>query len=73
MDKEQLDRFGEVVEEKKQAAKEKSEAPHDDNPRETPIDGDERELTEPGRSADVGDPREKSSAKDKMTADKWNQ
>jgi hypothetical protein len=35
--------------------------------------GEQRSLVEPARGQDVGEPRQKSSRKGHVTADKWNQ
>ena len=72
-DKDQLDRFGEAVERKKEEAKTASEAPHQQNPGISGIEGDERSLIEHGRPQDTRDERKKNAGKGKKTADKWNQ
>jgi hypothetical protein len=41
-DKQQLDRFGEAVEQKKQQAKESSEAPHPEAAGGSPVEGGEQ-------------------------------
>jgi hypothetical protein len=71
-DKEQLERFGEAVERKKEeserASRQGGETPHGSK-----VDGDEPQLTERGRPQDERDPRAKNAGKGKKTADKWNQ
>lgn len=71
-DDEQLDRFGEAVEQKNRAAEEASKAPHGDNPSVAEIRGDQP-VNAHERPQDVRSPRDKNTAKDKVTADKWNQ
>jgi hypothetical protein len=73
-DNDQLERFGEVVEEKKKASKEASEQPGPQHESGHPdISGDQRSLTEHGRPQDARDERAKNSGHGKKTADKWNQ
>ena len=71
----QLERFGEAVEQKNEEAKAASEQTQRDNPAtgDGAIDGDEQSLYEHGRPQDVADVRAKSAGKGKKTADKWNQ
>ena len=73
MDEDQLERFGEAVERKKQEAKEASEQPHQENPAGTDVGGDQPDLTAASRPQDTRDIRDKNSGKGKKTADKWNQ
>lgn len=71
---EQLERFGEAVEQKNEEARRASEQTRENPPAgDGGIDGDERSLTEHGRPQDVHDVRQKSAGKGKKTADKWNQ
>ena len=72
---EQLERFGEAVEKKKQDSKEASEQTRQEPPGDAgaAVTGDQRSLYERGRTQDVFDPRDKNSGKGKKTADKWNQ
>ena len=71
---EQLERFGEAVEKKKQDSKEASEQTLQEPPGDAgAVAGDQRSLHERGRTQDVFDPRDKNSGKGKKTADKWNQ
>ena len=72
-DKEQLDRFGEAVERKKEEAKAASEETGEQNPRGSDVEGDQDTLIEPGREQDVRDERKKNTGHGKKTADKWNQ
>lgn len=74
-DKEQLDRFGEAVEEKKQQAKEDSEAPHPNTPGGPPVDGagEQSARVDAAHTQDDRSVRDKNSGKGKKTADKWNQ
>ena len=65
---EQIDRFGEAVERKK----EESRAASRERPRGSKPDGEESELVEQG-PPDVRDERKKSSGHGGKTADKWNQ
>ena len=73
MDKDQLDRFGEAVEEKKQRSKEASEQTGEGPPGGSDVQGDQSELTDAAQTQDVQDPRAKNTRKGKVTADKWNQ
>ena len=71
---EQLERFGEAVEEKKRVAEERSRSGGEQRgvpPGE--IEGDQADLYEHGRPQDTLSARDKSSGKGKKTADKWNQ
>ena len=72
---EQLERFGEAVEKKKQDSEEASEQTRreDRGGAGSAVDGDQSSLYESGRTQDVLDPRDKSAGKGKKTADKWNQ
>jgi hypothetical protein len=72
-DDDQLERFGEAVEQKKQEAKARSEETGEQHAHGSPVDGDQPGLTDAAREQDVRSPRDKNSAKGKMTADKWNQ
>ena len=73
MDDDQMERFGEAVEQKKQESKERSERTGEQAPDEGGIDGDQSTLTEHGRTQDVRDERKKNTGHGKKTADKWNQ
>jgi len=73
VDDRQLERFGEAVEQKKQAAKEASEQPGAQNPSGETIDGDQESLIDHSREQDVRDARAKNSGHGQKTADKWNQ
>ena len=72
MDDDQLERFGEAVEEKKRAAKEASERTGEQTPGGSDVGGDQDNLIEQGPQ-DVRDPRKKNVGKGKKTADKSNQ
>lgn len=72
-DEEQLKRFGEVVEEKKQQAKEASEQPGPLTPRGSKVNGDQEDLIDASTTQDTLDVRKKSSRHGHVTADKWNQ
>jgi len=72
MDKEQLERFGDAVEQKKKASKEASEQTGQQNPAESTVGGDQQDLIQQGPQ-DVRDERKKNAGKGKKTADKWNQ
>ena len=72
MDEEQLQRFGEAVEEKKAASKAASEQTGEENPTGSPVAGDQPNLVDQGPQ-DVLDARAKNTRKGKVTADKWNQ
>jgi hypothetical protein len=73
MDDQQLKRFGEAVEEKKQRSKEASERSPAPSGGEQPVSGDQASLVEDGRPQDTRDERKKNSGHGKKTADKWNQ
>jgi hypothetical protein len=68
----QLEQFGEAVEEKKEAAREASEQTGE-TPRGSSVEGDQPDLTSAARPQDVRSVRDKNSGKGKKTADKWNQ
>ena len=68
---EQIERFGEAVEDKKAEAREASERSGTDPA--ALADGEQPDLVSPARPQDVRDVRAKSSGKGKKTADKWNQ
>lgn len=71
---EQLERFGEAVERKKEEAKAKSEEAGQQNPHGSAVDGDQPGPTiDPAYEQDVGSPRDKNSGHGKKSADKWNQ
>ena len=72
MNDEQLDRFGEAVERKKEESKARSEETGQQKPGGSAVDGDQANLPEQGPQ-DVRDERKKSAGKGKKTADKWNQ
>jgi hypothetical protein len=72
-DEEELERFGEAVERKKQEAKAASEEAGGEKPGESAVEGDQESIAEPGRPPGVASPRDKGSRKGKVTADKWNQ
>jgi hypothetical protein len=72
-DEEQLKRFGEAVEEKKEQAKEASEQPGAQTAHGSKVDGDQQNLTDPGTTQDTRDVRKKNAGKGQVTADKWNQ
>ena len=73
---EQLERFRDAVDRKAADAKAASEAtrhsPADPVP-DAGVGGDQRPLSEDGRTQDVFSVRDKNSGKGKKTADKWNQ
>lgn len=71
----QLEQFGKAVDEKKQRAKEASEAtgPGGDEAAGQDIGGDQQDLYEHGRPQDTRSARAKNAGKGKKTADKWNQ
>jgi hypothetical protein len=72
-DDDQLERFGEAVEEKKQAAKEASEHPVQ-NPHPAAVRDDEQpERIDHAHEQDDRDVRAKNAGHGKKTADKWNQ
>ena len=73
MDKEQLERFGEVVERKKRESKAASEEPAAQHPGGSEVSGDQPDPLAPGRPQDARSPRDKNAGKGKKTADKWNQ
>jgi hypothetical protein len=72
MEDDQLEQFGEAVEQKKEAAREASENPSQ-TPRGSAVDGDQEDLASPARTQDEYDERAKGSRHGKVTADKWNQ
>jgi hypothetical protein len=72
MKDDQLEQFGEAVEEKKEAAREASEQTGE-TPRGSAVEGDQADLTSAARPQDVRSVRDKNSGKGKKTADKWNQ
>lgn len=72
-DERQLERFGEVVEQKKRDAKRASEAPPHPSPEGGEDARDQHDLYTAGRPQDVMSPRDKNAGKGKKTADKWNQ
>ncbi len=72
-DDRQLERFGEVVEQKKRDSKRASEIPPDAAVEGREDAGDQQDLYTAGRPQDVMSPRDKNSGKGKKTADKWNQ
>jgi hypothetical protein len=69
---EQLERFGEAVERKKEQSKEASEATGPQHSGGSPVEGDQPDLVQQGPQ-DVRDERSKSSGHGQKTADKWNQ
>jgi len=71
--RDQIERFGEAVEEKKERARERSEAASAETPGGSAADGDQDTLVEQGRTQDVRDERKKNTGHGKKTADKWNQ
>ncbi len=72
-DDKQLARFRQAVEDKNEEARERSEAGGAPTAHGSPVDGDQADLTEQGRTQDTRDPRAKNSGHGKKTADKWNQ
>jgi hypothetical protein len=73
-DKEQLDRFGEAVEEKNEKAKEASELPQGVTDAGSKVQGGEQQQrTDRAHEQDDRDVRAKNTGHGKMTADKWNQ
>ncbi|HEX8054612.1 MAG TPA: hypothetical protein VF517_16620 [Thermoleophilaceae bacterium] len=72
MDDDQMERFGEAVEQKKQESRERSEQTRDEPGSPGAVDGDQPDLVEQGPQ-DVRDERKKNSGHGKVTADKWNQ
>ncbi len=72
MDDDQLERFGQAVEEKKQEAKEASERTGEQNPAGSAVGDDQENLYRQGPQ-DVTSARDKNAGKGKKTADKWNQ
>jgi hypothetical protein len=73
-DKEQLDRFGEAVEEKNQKAKEASELPQGVTDAGSQVHAGEQDAKlDRAHEQDDRDVRAKNSAHKKVTADKWNQ
>ena len=73
MDEKQLDRFGQVVEEKKKRSKAASEAAGEAQPGGSEVSGDQPDLESSARPQDTRSPRAKNAGKGKKTADKWNQ
>jgi hypothetical protein len=74
-DKEQLDRFGEAVEKKKEEAKEKSELPQGVTAGGSPVagEGEQSAKVDAAHEQDDRDVRAKNSGHKQVTADKWNQ
>jgi hypothetical protein len=73
-DKEQLDRFGEVVEEKKREAKEASEHPQGVADAGSPVPGGEQAArVDPAHEQDDRSPRAKNTRHRQVTAENWNQ
>ena len=72
MEDDQLERFGEAVERKKQESKERSEQTRNEPQDGSSIDGDQPNLIQQGNQ-DVRDERKKNTGHGKKTADKWNQ
>jgi hypothetical protein len=73
-DKQQLDRFGEAVEEKKQRAKEASERPQGVPDAGSPVQGGEQEpLVDPAHEQDDRSARAKNTRHRQVTAENWNQ
>jgi hypothetical protein len=73
MDDEQLDRFGEVVEEKKARSKAASQDAEAARGSGSDVSGDQPGLTSAERPQDTRSVRAKNAGKGKKTADKWNQ
>ncbi len=74
MDEKQLDRMGEVLEQKKQRSKAASEAAGEGQPASgSEVSGDQPDLQSSGRPQDTNSVRAKNAGKGKKTADKWNQ
>ena len=73
MDEKQLDRFGEVVEQKKERSKAASEAAGESQPTGSEVSGDQPDLESSARPQDARSVRAKNAGKGKKTADKWNQ
>lgn len=70
----QLERFGEAVERKKEEAKARSEETGQQHAHGSAVDGDQPGPTiDPAYEQDVRSPRDKNSGHGKKTADKWNQ
>jgi hypothetical protein len=72
MNDDQMERFGEAVEQKKQESKERSEQTREEPATGDAIDGDQPNLIQQGNQ-DVRDERKKNAGHGKKTADKWNQ
>ncbi len=72
MDDEQLERFGQAVEEKNREAKQASERTARQTPAGSPVGDDQENLYDQGPQ-DVTSVRDKNAGKGKKTADKWNQ
>ena len=75
MDENQLERMGEVVEDKKRRSKAASEATGtgDAGSLDASKVAEQPSRIEAGRPQDTRDPRAKNTRKGKITADKWNQ
>lgn len=73
MDEKQLDRFGKVVEQKKERSKAASEAAGQSQPTGSEVSADQPDLESSARPQDTGSVRAKNAGKGKKTADKWNQ
>jgi hypothetical protein len=70
---EQLKRFGQAVERKKEESKKASERSGKGPPDGSEVLADQPELPDAARPQDTASAREKSAGKGKKTADKWNQ
>ena len=73
MNEKQLDRFGQVVEEKKKRSKAASEAAGEAQPSGSEVSADQPDLESSARPQDTRSVRAKNAGKGKKTADKWNQ
>lgn len=73
MEKRQIERVGEVLEEKKARARQQSKQGGPLPPSGSEPSGDQADLTSAQRPQDTASVRAKSSGKKKKTADKWNQ
>ncbi len=74
VDEKQLERFGEVVEQKKETSKAASErGGADQHPAGSELPEEQPSLISSGRTQDTRSPRAKNAGKGKKTADKWNQ
>jgi hypothetical protein len=69
----QLERVGEVLQEKKARSKAASEEGGRSQPSGSEVSGDQRELTSADRPQDTAGVRAKNSGKSRKTADEWNQ